>query len=168
MDPSDLAYRGDMARWWKALLVGGFLVAATTACASGSGAVTEAHRDPTLFVHDVTGQGSDAEVGGFLRYLEGADCFVLEPAPDADPPIRNVPVFPPGSVVRQQGGQVAGVEVPGLGTVPLGDWITGGGGYANPDTTDRDLPSVAPECLSDDGELAFLHVVDDSSPGPAS
>lgn len=167
MDASDLAYRGDVARRWNALLVGGVLVAATAACASGSGAVSEAHRDPTLFVHDVTGQGNDAEIGGFLRYLEDADCFVLERDRGAEPPVRHVPVFPPGSVVWQRDGQVSGVEVPGAGAVPLGDWLTGGGGYASPDTTDRDLPSVAPECLSGGGEFAFLHVVAGSGPSPA-
>ncbi|GAA1897083.1 hypothetical protein GCM10009687_78150 [Asanoa iriomotensis] len=128
------------------------------ACGSGDG-VSTARTDPTLFVHDVRGRADDAEISGYVRYLADADCFVLDSAADGTGGVRNVAVWPPGTTVWMKDAQVAGVEVPDRDPIALGSRLTGGGGYANPDTSELELPEVATDCLSNDGEFAMIHVI---------
>ncbi|WFE25848.1 hypothetical protein O7623_21085 [Solwaraspora sp. WMMD791] len=122
--------------------------------------VSVAETDPTLLVHDVQGGGDDAQIDGYLRHLADADCFVLEPDVTTGPDgMRNVAVWPPGTKVWRDGGQVTGVDVPGREPIAIGSRVVGDGGYANPSTSDLDLPEVTPECLTGGGEFAMLHTI---------
>jgi hypothetical protein len=122
--------------------------------------VSVADSDPTLLVHDVRRGGDDAQIDGYLRHLADADCFVLEPDATTGPDgMRNVAVWPPGTKVRRDGGQVAGVYVPGREPIAIGSRVVGGGGYANPSTSNLDLPDVSPDCLTGGGEFAMLHAI---------
>ncbi|MDG4768015.1 hypothetical protein O7632_28560 [Solwaraspora sp. WMMD406] len=112
-------------------------------------------------MHDVRERGDDAGIDGYLRYLAGSDCFVLEPAAGG---VRNVAVWPPGTTVWMDGADVAGVTVPDHDPIATGSRVTGGGGYANAGTSDTDLPDVPAECLSGGGEFAFLHVISAVTP----
>jgi len=144
-----------------------FLAALTAAvcfgCTAGpttGAAVSVAETDPTLFVHDVRGGGDDAQIDGYLRYLADADCFVLEPDTTTGPDrMRNVAVWPPDTTVWRDGGQVAGVDVPGREPIAIGSRVVGGGGYANLSTSDLELPDVPPDCLTGGGEFAMLHTI---------
>ncbi|MFY1696865.1 hypothetical protein [Solwaraspora sp. WMMA2101] len=122
--------------------------------------VSVAESDPALLVHDVRRGGDDAQIDGYLRHLADADCFVLEPDAATGPDgMRNVAVWPPGTTVWRDGGQVAGVEAPGREPIAIGSRVVGGGGYANPSTSDLDLPDVSPDCLTGGGEFAMLHTI---------
>ena len=44
--------------------------------------------------------------------------------------------------------------------------MTGAGGYANPVTSDLDLPEVAADCLSGGGGFAMIHVIATVTPPP--
>lgn len=141
-------------------MLAGLVAAGCVACVSGATRVSTTDTDPPLFQHNVGGRGNDAEIGGYLRYLHHAGCFVLVPesAPGAAGGERRfVVVWPRGTEPMWRGGELAGVEVFGFGTIRLDEWVTGGGGYANPRTSTIDLPEVAPDCLSGDGEFAILH-----------
>jgi hypothetical protein len=127
------------------------------ACMSGPTRVSAASSEPTLFVHNVQGPGDDAGIRGRLRCLDDADCFVLESPPGTEPVARSVAVWPPGTRIWRQRGQVAGVDTPVIGAIPLGSLITGGGGSASPDTSELELPEVAPSCLTGGGEFTMLH-----------
>jgi hypothetical protein len=132
----------------------GVLLAALTCVACGSGdKISTAGTEPTLLVHDVRGRSDDAEITGYVRYLAEADCFVL----DGSGGVRHVVVWPPGTTVWLRDGAVAGVEVPGRDPIPLGSRLTGAGGFANPETSELDLPEVATDCRSGDGEFAMIH-----------
>jgi len=128
------------------------------ACGSGDG-VSTAQTDPTLLVHDVQDRADDAEVSGYVRHLAEADCFVLDSTADGSGGVRNVAVWPPGTKVWMKDAEVAGVEVPDRAPIAVGSRLTGGGGFANPDTSELDLPEVAADCLSDGGEFAMIHVI---------
>ncbi|MDG4826433.1 hypothetical protein O7635_31675 [Asanoa sp. WMMD1127] len=132
-----------------------FLVAVSCVGCGADGSVSAAQTSPTLLVHDVRGRGDDAAVDGYVRYLEGADCFVLEAVGGGG--VRNVAVWPPGTTVWLRGGAVAGVRVPDRDPIALGGRVTGSGGYANPTTSELDLPAVAPDCLSGGGEFVMVH-----------
>ncbi|XVU29533.1 hypothetical protein ACQPZJ_21390 [Actinoplanes sp. CA-054009] len=138
-------------------------VLAVLACAScGSGTeVSVARTDPTLFVHDVRDRSDDAKVDGYVRYLDDADCFVLDSTADGT---RHVAVWPPGTEVWKKGTEVAGVEVPDRDPIAVGSRVTGAGGYANPATSDTELPEVAADCLGRGGEFAMIHVISAVSP----
>jgi hypothetical protein len=150
----------------RAMALVGLTVATSTACTPGQIYVSSSDTSPTLLVHDVRGRGNDADISGYLRYLDDADCFVLESEPGAERLVRNIAVWPPGTQTWQQDGQVAGVEVPDVGAIPLGNWVSGGGGYANPTTSDIDLPEVSSHCLSGDGEFAMLHRISQTGTSP--
>ncbi|WP_143049962.1 hypothetical protein [Asanoa ishikariensis] len=117
--------------------------------------------DPTLLVHGVQGRSDDAQIDGYVRYLDDADCFVIEAAAGGG---RNVAVWPPGTTVWMDGVAVAGVDVPDRDPIAIGSRLTGGGGYANPDTTDLDPPEVAADCLSGGGEFALIHAISTVTP----
>ncbi|MFF5076224.1 hypothetical protein ACFY36_04180 [Actinoplanes sp. NPDC000266] len=125
-----------------------------------------AQTDPTLFVHDVRDRSDDAKVDGYVRYLGDADCFVLDATADGASGTRNVAVWPPGTKVWKKGTEVAGVEVPDRDPIAVGSRVTGAGGYANPTTSDTELPKVAADCLSTGGEFAMIHVISAVAPPP--
>jgi len=132
-------------------------------CTSGP-PVSMAESDPALLVHDVR-RGDDAQIDGYLRHLADADCFVLEPDATTGPDgMRNVAVWPPDTKVWRDGGQVAGVYVPDREPIAIGSRVVGGGGYANPSTSDLDLPDVSPDCLTGGGEFAMLHTITSVTP----
>lgn len=139
-------------------------VAVCLGCTS-SPPVSVAETDPTLLVHDVRRGGDDAQIDGYLRHLADADCFVLEPDATTGPDgMRNVAVWPPGTKVWRDGGQVAGVDVPRREPIAIGSRIIGGGGYADPSTSNLDLPDVSPDCLTGGGEFAMLHTITSVTP----
>lgn len=129
-------------------------------CGSGGG-VSTVGPDPTLFVHDVRGRSDDAQVDGYLRYLDDADCFVLDATTGSG---RHVAVWPPGTKAWMNGAEVAGVRVPDRDPIAIGSRLTGAGGYANPTTSDLDLPEVAADCLGAGGEFAMIHVISAVTP----
>ncbi|SNT58631.1 hypothetical protein SAMN05421812_11134 [Asanoa hainanensis] len=131
---------------------------ACVGCGSHEG-ISTARTDPTLLVHGVQGRSDDAGVDGHVRYLEEADCFVLDSAG-----VRNVAVWPPGTKVWLDGARVAGVEVPDRDPIAIGSRLTGGGGYANPATTEIELPEVAADCLRGGGEFVSIHVISAITP----
>jgi len=146
---------------WR--MVGVVLAAlACVSCGSGSG-VSVAQTDPTVFVHDVRDRADDAKLDGYVRYLDDADCFVLDSTADRNG-VRNVAVWPPGTKAWKKGTEVAGVEVPDRDPIAVGSRVTGGGGYSNPDTSDMDLPKVAADCLGNGGEFAVIHVISAVTP----
>lgn len=116
--------------------------------------------DPPLVVHDERGSGNDAEIEGYLRFLDQARCFVLESAPVGGEQIRHVPVWPSGAQPIREGDAVVGVLVPDVGEIRVGDWVAGGGGYVNPATSDQDLPALPSDCLSSGGEFARFDVIE--------
>jgi hypothetical protein len=144
--------------------VGIVLVAlACVSCGSEAG-VSVAQTDPTVFVHDVRDRADDAKLDGYVRYLDDADCFVLDSTADGSGGVRNVAVWPPGTKVWKKGPEVAGVEVPDWDPIAVGSRVTGAGGYANPGTSDMDLPEVATDCLGSGGEFAMIHVISAVTP----
>ncbi|MEV0728202.1 hypothetical protein [Polymorphospora sp. NPDC050346] len=142
------------------LLIAVAATVACTSCSSGPASISTAATTPTLFVHDVRGSGTTAEINGYLRYLSDLDCFVLESGPEVEGLARQVAVWPPGTKVWRRDGQVAGVEVPDTGKIPLGGRIVGSGGYANANNGfAENLPDVSPECLTSGGEFALMHKI---------
>lgn len=121
--------------------------------------VSITNTDPPLLVHDVRWRGDEAEINGTLRYLAESGCFVLESPPDDEIQRRYVVVWPPGTTPWHEEGGLVGVMIPWSGTIRLGDRIDGGGGYANPRTSNLDLPDVPQECLTGNGEFAMLHTL---------
>jgi hypothetical protein len=142
------------------------IVTAATGCDVGeTSAISETDTDPPILVHTVRGGGDDAEIGGYLRYLAEAGCLVLESDPGAEQLTRHVVVWPPGTEPVQDLDELVGVNVPDVGMVRLGDWVSGGGGYDNPDTSEVDLPEVPAACLVGGGEFAALHAITSTTPG---
>ncbi|WP_212818610.1 hypothetical protein [Polymorphospora rubra] len=142
------------------ILVAALAAAACASCSSGPASVSTAATSPTLLVHDVRGSKSTAGITGYLRHLSDADCFVLESDLGADVLARQVAVWPPGTRVWRSDGQVAGVDVPGAGRIPVDGRVVGGGGYANATNGfARNLPDVSPECLSSGGEFVLIHEI---------
>lgn len=130
------------------------VVAATLGVAACSSGITATDTDPQLLTGGAPGSGGDALIIGELRYIEGAQCFVLEneiPATgdDEEPQIdRNVVVWPQGTQPVGGDGVSPGVEVPGYGAIIAGEWIKAGGDYVSPGESDTDLPDVSAECSS--------------------
>jgi len=122
------------------------------------GGVRLTETDPPLLVHDYHDSGMEAEITGYLRYIEGGRCFVLEQ--EGDQKTRNVAVWPSGSEPVRQDGALVGVNVPGFGTVVTGQWLKAGGGYVDPGMNVEKVPDVAPECLSAGGEYAIMTQLD--------
>ena len=116
-------------------LVGVVLAALSClSCGSGGGGVSTAGSDPTVFVHDVGGDRSDdAGIDGYVRYLDDADCLVLESTAGG---------------VRHERDPIA-----------LGSRVTAAGGYANPATSEIDLPQVAADCLRSEGEFVLIQKI---------
>lgn len=161
----DHARRPRPDAWLRRMRVLGaaLLTVVCASCGSGAG-VSAAQTDPTLFVHDVRKRGDDAGIEGYVRYLSDADCFVLESTADGAEGVRNVVVWPPGTEIWMNGEEVAGVTVPERDPIVLGSRVTGGGGYANANTSEIDLPEVPADCLSGGGEFALLHVISAVTP----
>lgn len=137
------------------------VVGSCLACASPSdGAFMLTQTDPPLVVHDQRGAVNDAEIEGYLRFLDDAQCFVLESALTDSRQILHVPVWPSGAQPIREGDAVAGVLVPDVGEIRVGDWVEGGGGYVNAAISDQELPAVPPDCLSGGGEFARLDVIE--------
>jgi hypothetical protein len=146
------------ANWLIAILVAG-VAALAAGCTSALTTVSRTDTDPPLFVHNVQNSAEEAAIEGFLSYLEAAGCFVIESDPADGQAVRNVPVWPPGTEPERDDGDLKGVVVPGFGLIALGDWVSAGGGYASPETSNLDLPEVSPDCLSPDGEFAMVHSI---------
>lgn len=143
------------------------VISTVTACSADGGiTISETDTDPPILVHDVRGGAEEAEINGYLRHLAGPGCLVLESEPDAEQLARNVVVWPPGSEPVEESGVLVGVDVPGFGLVRVGDWVSGGGGYHHPDTSEVDLPEAPAECLVGGGEFAALHEI--GTAGPAT
>jgi hypothetical protein len=123
--------------------------------------------DPPLLVHSMEGSGLDAQIGGYVRYLSNARCFVIESSPAEDEEAtRHVAVWPVGSKPTRRDDRVTGIDVPGFGAVPLDGWLTAGGGYLDPATTSARLPEVPADCLSASGEFALVSEVTEVSERP--
>ncbi|MGH3682495.1 MAG: hypothetical protein ACRDT2_19865, partial [Natronosporangium sp.] len=152
------------ARWVSAARVVAVLTGVVGACLACSSPSDDTfvltQTDPSLVVHNQRGSGDDAEIEGYLRFLDHARCFVLESALTDDSQIRHVPVWPSGAQPIREGDAVVGVLVPDVGEFRVGDWVSGGGGYVSPGTSDQELPDMPADCLSGGGEFARFDVIE--------
>lgn len=143
----------------RTLAVVGLVTAACLACGSDLTQVSTTNTDPPLLVHDVRWRADDAEISGTLRYLAESGCFVVERQAGGETERRHVVVWPPGTTPWHEDGALVGVMIPWSGIIRLGDRIDGGGGYAEPRTSNLDLPNVPDECVTGDGGFAMLHTL---------
>jgi hypothetical protein len=110
-----------------------------------------------VYVHDVgSDRSDDVGIDGYVRYLDDADCFVLESTAGG---VRHVAVWPPGTKAWKPDATVAGVRVPDRDPIALGSRVTAAGGYANPATSEIDLPQVAADCLRSEGEFVLIQKI---------
>lgn len=110
-----------------------------------------------FFVHGPTvgpEEGEDAEVSGVLAAADG--CVLLEEGGSRFPV-----VWPSGTSVA--GSDPLVIELPSGEQVHLGDRVSGGGGYSDPERLGIEVPA---ECLDEYGEVAVFNPDDDPAADP--
>lgn len=133
-----------MRGWLPALAV---VLVALSSC-SGHGEVRSGGH--TIYVHTGPSNGGmDAQVAGELGVRDG--CVVLGHE-DAWHPV----VWPSGTTIATADPLV--VQLPSGDELAVGDEVTGGGGYVQPDGLEVDIPE---DCLPPTHEVAVFNANDD-------